>query len=86
MIAKPSEARRGRGRKESAEKEECKCPMRDLVEAFDQWSDETFGVFKQTRIELLKGIRTLIDRKIEDLESGGPSKRKARVSKIEIEE
>ena len=59
-----------------------------LSDVFDLGSGcECLDVFKQTRIEFLKAIRTLLDKRIEGLETGGSGRKKGgRVRKIEIED
>jgi hypothetical protein len=49
--------------------------------------EDTCGVFRQTRGEFLKAVRTLIDRQIDHLEADAePPEKRERVSKIEIQD
>ena len=62
------------------------CPVRELWDLFERTGEEYFGAFKQTRIEFLKAVRTLIDQRIESIEGEqGKKKKKGRVHKIKID-
>lgn len=64
-----------------------RCPLCDLMEMFEHSSCECLDVFKQTRIEFLKAIRTLIDKRIDAIGKGSPRRgRGGRVRKIEVED
>jgi hypothetical protein len=66
---------------------EYRCPLCELVKMFEHSGCECLEVFKQTRIEFLKAIRTLINKRVEALEKGGPKRgRGGRVRKIEVED
>ena len=63
------------------------CPVREVMDFLEHSFCESFGVFRQTRIEFLKAVRTIIDRQIESLESKKSSKnRQGRVRKIVVED
>jgi len=81
---KKAAKKKAAGKKKAAE--EARCPLCDLMGLFERTSCECLDVFKQTRIEFLKAIRTLVDKRIEDLEKGGEGRKKGgRVRKIEVE-
>jgi len=64
-----------------------RCPLCEIMAMVEQSGGECLEVFKQTRIEFLKAVRTLLDKRIDALESGGPKRsRGGRVRKIEVED
>lgn len=75
---------------EQEEKEEtasCECPIRELFDHVESSFCESFGVFRQTRVEFLKALRTLIDKQIDHLEGKKEKgKKKTRVRKIVVED
>jgi len=87
MTPKAAPKKRAKTARRNEPCESFQCPLKDLLEVFDRWGDETFGAFRQTRIEFLKAVRSLIDRRIDDLETDGKKpRRKGRVRKIEVED
>lgn len=81
------QARRKKAAKKKEATEEWRCPLCELMGMFERSGCECLEVFKQTRIEFLKAIRTLIDRRIETIEEGAPKRRTGgRVRKIEVED
>ena len=87
MNGKASKKKKSGKQKTSKEETGFKCPVYEALDAFGQWSEETCDVFHQTKIEFLKAIRSLIDRKIDAFEKKGKtSSGKGRVQKIEIED
>jgi hypothetical protein len=74
--------------REKHKKEAAGCP----VGSFFKGMDEIFGAgsnigghLQRSQLELLKAIRAWADGRIEDLEKQHASKRKKRVTKIEVE-
>ncbi|UCF94504.1 MAG: hypothetical protein JSW39_10205 [Desulfobacterales bacterium] len=58
--------------------------LAELEQAFDDQS-EFLQHFNRSRIEFLKALRSLVDRRIERLEKRSRPKGKKRMSKIEVE-
>ncbi len=87
MSPKKKEAKKNREEEPCCEEKKAECPMREMMDCADRWMEDTFGVFRQTRVEFLKAVRTLIDRQIDHLEADAePPGKSERVSKIEIQD
>ena len=74
--------------KEKRKKEAAGCP----VGSFFKTMDEIFGAgsdigghLQRSQLELLKAIRAWADGRIEHLEQQSPSKRKKKVTKIDVD-
>ena len=86
MRTKKTPRRKAPGGK-AKEADAARCPLCELVGMFEHSSCECLDAFKQTRIEFLKAIRTLIDKRIDAIGKGSPKRgRGGRVRKIEVED
>ena len=63
------------------------CPVGRFFMGLERSAEKKSAVFKHfrmSRVEFLKGLRTLLDERIEDLEKEGPVKSK-RATRIKVE-
>ncbi|MBN2063132.1 MAG: hypothetical protein JW882_22195 [Deltaproteobacteria bacterium] len=73
------------------EKERCdtvSCPLGrvfvDIEKSFGK-NSSFYEHFGRSQVEFLKAIRSLVDKKIQDLEKKGGGKKREKVTKIDIE-
>ena len=73
--------------KEKCRKEAAGCPVGSFFKTMDEIlgaGSDIGGHLQRSQIELLKAIRAWADGRIEHLEHQSPSKRKKKVTKIEV--
>jgi hypothetical protein len=77
------------GKEKKKEETVIDCPMarfcRDLEKAF-RGKSKFFEHMTRSRIEFLKGVKTLVDERIEDLENRASRKAEKKITKIEVED
>lgn len=65
-----------------------RCPVASLIsmvgECFDKQSD-AYKHFTKSRLEMLKGVRSLVDKKISDLEENLSPQQPKKATKITVE-
>jgi len=74
--------------REKHKKEAAGCPVGSFFKGMDEIfgsGSDIGGHLQRSQLELLKAIRAWADGRIEDLEKQHASKRKKRVTKIEVE-
>ena len=74
--------------RESSKNETVLCPVGRFFSNLEKVSGKKSPFFKhltQSRVEFLKGIRSLVDTRIEDLEKKGTAKKGKKMTNIEVD-
>lgn len=74
--------------KDQHRKEAAGCPVGSFFKSMDEIfgsGSDIGGHLQRSQLELLKAIRAWADGRIEHLEQHGPSRRKKKVTKIEVD-
>ena len=71
---------------ESTEKQPSQCPICQFLNSFGEEAPKVLNHFKQARVEVLKGVRELIDLRIRSLEKTPRDEKSKRFTKVPVEE